>query len=254
MKKISCFALAVLLAIALAAPALALSPDGFVTDDAGLLTPSQQSSLEAYARELSQDTGVGVYILLTDDHTALGSRDVFDAGVAWYLDNGLGLGDRQSGILLLLSMDSREYALVLYGDAKSRISRNDETWLEDEFLGEFSRDRWASGLERYLEGAGTVLYGQRPDGLGDSIGSTVVILVLCFGVSYLVMFLVKKTTMESVAKQSGAGAYMTPNGTQIHFRQDQFLHRRVSTRRIQTSSSGSRSRSSGGARGRSGRF
>lgn len=85
-----------------------------ITDDAGILTESQNIELETYAETISQDYGVGVYVVTVDNY-----EDYYDSAyeTAWQIYHAyeLGEGADRDGVILLLSMDNRQFATFFYG-------------------------------------------------------------------------------------------------------------------------------------------
>lgn len=84
-----------------------------LVDDAGLLTSGEASELNAALDEISERQEVDVAVItvneLPDGYTAqVYADDVFD----YY---GYGYGENDDGILLLLSMGEREWAVTTYG-------------------------------------------------------------------------------------------------------------------------------------------
>ena len=77
-------------------------------------------------------------------------------GIFQYYD--LGYGDEHDGVLLLLSMNERDYAFVGHGERGETICGYESSWLiEDEFLDNFRRDDWYGGFSDYLEACGRQL-------------------------------------------------------------------------------------------------
>lgn len=77
-RKICSFLLAFLLLLALTPAALA---DGaqlsYITDDAGILTASETSSLEKAAQHIAQRYGVGIYLVTVNDACRIDSRGTY---------------------------------------------------------------------------------------------------------------------------------------------------------------------------------
>ena len=115
MKKILLTLLAVaMLAVLLVSPALAAQLDN-VTDAAVLLTDEQLATLEEMAENVSDRYGCGVYVVTVDDYRELEDTDVQTCAEDLYDYFELGLGEERNGILLMLSMEERDYALIAYG-------------------------------------------------------------------------------------------------------------------------------------------
>ena len=132
-----------------------------VTDEAGLLASGQRAELEEQARRIEQEDGFGVYLVFVEDYRAYYDGSVSSAAAQLFSDYNLGVGEQKDGIVLLLSMESRDYALAAHGD-KGPYAFDDTgcSYLAEFFLDDFSEDRWYDGsvdflawTERYLDAA-----------------------------------------------------------------------------------------------------
>ena len=148
--------LALLAALTLTVPAWAeqQSGDPFVYDTAGLLSEADYADLEQTADAISWQYRCAVYIVTVDDYGQYGG-DAYDAAASIYNGQDFGIGAERSGILLLLSMWDRSYALyVRDGYAKSMVGNYAQEQLENSFLPYFSSDDWYGGFRAYLTTCG----------------------------------------------------------------------------------------------------
>ena len=227
--------------------------DMYVYDEAGLLEAEELVSLDEEAAAISEKYGYGIYTIIVSDYQKYSTSDVFTTATEMYHGLGLGGGENREGILLMLSMEDRDYATFFYGEnVEYAFDEYGQIQLEDQFLDDFAEDDWYNGFEDYLETCDEFL------GLaaaGKPVReSHAPVYVAVIGVSIVVAFLVTKgleMTMKSVKKGGSAASYVADGG----------LHLTVSNRRkIESSSkrsgsgSGSRSHSGGGGSGRSGKF
>ena len=113
-KRIIRLSLVLALMLCLSVSVFAESQLWHITDDAGILTESQNIELETYAETISQDYGVGVYVVTVDNY-----EDYYDSAyeTAWQIYHAyeLGEGADRDGVILLLSMDNRQFATFFYG-------------------------------------------------------------------------------------------------------------------------------------------
>ena len=103
-KKLFALLAAALLCMALTLPAGAAPP--LVRDECGVFDADTLADLEEQAESASDGHDVDVYFLVVDD---IGDADQRDYAKNYYIANGLGYGDEQSGILFLLAVGSRKY-------------------------------------------------------------------------------------------------------------------------------------------------
>ena len=260
----------------------------YVLDNAGILTESQRSTLETRAAELSEEHGCKLYIVTVKDHSEF-NPDVYEAAKGIYNFYDLGYGEGKDGVLLLLSMNERDYSFVGHGDKGETICGYESSWLvEDEFLDDFRRDDWYGGFSDYLEacdrqltklengediteGADIIVgpNGQEyhsynapgeptrmPTGAKLAIGigaPSLISLLVCFGF---------KAQMKTARESTTAEAYVVPGSAALRIREDRFTNRTETRTPIHTESSSGRGGSSGGSSfhsgggfsGRSGKF
>ena len=87
-----------------------------------------------------------------EDFTAYGyGDDPYTALYQIYHAEGLGVGEDQNGVIIMLSMKERDYAMFVYGEwAEYAFDRYGEKQLEDRFLDKFSGGDWYAGVSSYL--------------------------------------------------------------------------------------------------------
>lgn len=242
-------ALSLVLLLPLGARAVENTP--WVQDGASLLQPEEWQSLEAVAGEISERYGVGVYAVTVPDYREYDPRGVYEAAYGIYHSQS----PQRDGILLLLSMAERDYAIFCYGEtAQYAFSDYAMEQLEGEFLDNFRENDWFGGFSDYFQTCGSYLAQAQA---GKPVKESILPRILLFnGIALVIALLVCAVLvarMKSVRKGTTAACY----AGQLHLtdRRDHFTHRTETRRKIQRSeSSGSQSRSGGGGSGRSGKF
>ena len=118
-KRIRCLLLVFLFCLVLCMSAAAAEQTGaqlsYVTDAAGLLSENENMLLEKMAESVSQKYGVGVYIVTVEDYRDFHSEGVYKATYTIYHEYTMGEGPNRDGIMLLLSMTDRKWAMFCYG-------------------------------------------------------------------------------------------------------------------------------------------
>ena len=121
----------------------------YVLDQAGLLSDSQRETLEQKAAALSEQHQCSLYIVTVQDHTSL-NYDVYEAAKGIFQHYDLGWGENRDGVILLLSMDARDYAFAGHGGRGETICSRESSWLiEDMFLDDFRNNDWYGGFEDF---------------------------------------------------------------------------------------------------------
>ena len=248
--------LALLLCLALPVSA---SEYAYIDDGAGLLTAEEALQLEATAREISDRYGCGVYIVTMWDYTAYGSN-VRSAAEEYFLNHGCGLGSDDNGVLLLLSMAERDYALIAHGSiGNSAFTDYGKDVLSADFLDDFSYDDWLGGFVGYLSVSEDFLYAastgtpvdvERGSGIGLTLVMVLLIPAAIAGIACAVM----AASMKTACSKTHADDYQKE--VRITDRRDQFITRTVVRQKIESSSSsgGGTRVNSRGFSGKSGKF
>ncbi|WP_312613398.1 TPM domain-containing protein [Oscillibacter sp.] len=285
MKKTGVLLLLLLvLAFALPLPTLAAELDA-VTDAAGLLTDAERGELNDRAEELAAQYQCAVYIVTLEDMEDMGTSDAYDLATAVYTEYDLGYGEEKSGLLLLLSMAERDYALIAYGYGNTAFTDyGKDVLLDEEVLPLLGEDAYYEGFSAYLDTAGEYLSMARDGkpfdvenapGYNETDGSygvtarpkydegefavrlgAVILLPLLLAGGICLYW---KRQMNTAVSARTADRYIPSDGFHLTGQQDTFLYRTETRRRIENHSSGGghaggTSMRSGGFSGRSGKF
>lgn len=253
-RKFSIFILLALLVALLVLPVQAAEL-GYVTDAAGLLTDTEWTRLEAMCGSISEQYNCGVYIITVEDFADYGEGDVYEVTYGIYHSYELGMGDERNGLVLLLSVDNREFALFVYGDgAEYAFDAYGQEMLESEFLPCFSEDDWCGGFEAYVRTCGSYLASAAAgEPVREGKGAAILIAVLASFAVSLIVVLILRAGMKNVEKQVFAGQYQSGE-LNLTGRHDQFTHKTRTQTKIETDSDNDSKARSGGGSGRSGKF
>lgn len=135
-------------------------PLEYVTDDAFILTDDALYDLNKRARKATVKLDYGIYIITVKNYTHLELEagemaDLTECAAAIYKEYDLGYGEEKNGLLLMISVDTQEYALVDYGNIN--FSEQNKALLADTFIPAFSAESWYDGFRAYLEGVTQVV-------------------------------------------------------------------------------------------------
>ena len=263
MKRFFSVFLAGLLLIALAAPAWAA--EGYIYDEADLLTEEGRAELNETAREISQRTGCGVYFLSIPDYTVYGKGSIYDTAVWLFEQKSLGTGENKDGVLLVLSMADRDYSLIAHSFGDTALNDSGKDYITDAILDDLGDNDWYYGVYHYLNAADTLLTRARNGDVYDrdtvSSGSLWVwSLVIGFSLALIVCLSQRAMQKKKVREQTQALGYLKDGSVRITHRAERYTHTtetRVKINSDKDNSSGggtSYSHSSGGYSGKSGKF
>ena len=164
---------------------------------------------------------------------------------------GFGYGTDHDGVLLLVSMDPREYRIVSNGYAGVAIGPDQIDTLCDVVEFYLSNGNYATAFTLFANECEDYLaYYQAgsPFNVGKSLAISLVIGII----AGLIVAFVMKGQLKSVRKQDGAQVYIKKDSMRINYSRDIFLYRNVERtkkqERVESTSSGSgdTARSKGG--------
>ena len=258
-KRIFALFVAAALLLAMACPAFAAAEDvpfsTMVLDEAGLLTQSELGELDARAWEITHTYGCAVYIVTT------GSMDGMDAApYTEYLHEkyGMGYGSDQSCVILMLSMEERDYNIMAHGYGNTAFTDYGKDRMAEEFLDELGDDDWYGGFTEYLDCCDEYLAAARDGKPVDKGRSAVVGIALGVAFPLLAAFLVCskfKSEMQTARAKTEAKNYVDRQGLVLTGRNDRFLHTTRTERYIEPEKkSGGTTVNSRGSSHKSGKF
>ncbi|MBR5534128.1 MAG: TPM domain-containing protein [Ruminiclostridium sp.] len=259
-KNLMSLLFALVMVVGLSGSALAVQTS--VYDEAGVMSLYEVDILDAACQEIAQTYGCGVYILTVDDYAYYSyETDAYDFATDVYTSWGLGEGPEQNGILLMLNIYEREYALVAYGStAHTAFTDYGKDVISENFLPSFAQDDWFGGFESYVDDCEDFLdlaaqgtpvdVGQaEPVPLGVCIGGGVLTGLIVAAI----VVLVKKKGMNTAVQQRQADVYVTDSGLDLRVSHNQFIHTTVSVREIEDHKGGTTIDAKGFS-GKSGKF
>ena len=261
-ERIRCLLLTFIIALVFCVNVSATEQTGaqlyYVTDEAGLLSENENMMLEKMAETVSQKYDIGVYIVTVEDYRDFHSEGVYKATYTIYHEYTMGEGPDRDGIMLLLSMDDRDWAMFCYGSrCEYAFNSYGQQKLEKVFLDNFGENDWYGGFEDYIKECSVYL---EKAASGKPVRASLFFpILIVIGLSLLAAAVIVSVIwqkMENVSKKATANAYVSA-GLQLTEQTDHFTHKTTSSRKIERSSSGSgssQSESGGGGSGRSGKF
>jgi len=221
----------------------------FVTDDAGLLEEEEKRSLEERAETLSRKYGFDVYIVTTEDYMDYAAGDIGETARWIYDSYSLGNGMQREGLLLLLSMAERDYALITNGELGG-YAFNDfgREKLSEFFQDDLGEDAWFGGFSDYLKWSEDYLEAaarQEPYSKQNSpmeAGARVKAILIRVAVVVLLPLAVAgivtarlSAKMKTVAPQNRAVSYVK-GGLTLTGRQDRYTHTTQTRRKVESRS------------------
>ena len=270
-RKLIYLVLSLLLLLSLTVAASAEESLWRVIDNADLLDPSEESAHEETCRILRETYGMDVVILTVNSLDGSSPQDYADN---YYDANGYGCGEEKSGLLLLISMEERDWYVSSCGNAIYALTDYGIQQVGDVMLYGFGIS-YDAGIRMFLQAlpeyfeayenstpidgyadySGDYYHGYQEEVVyyeeefTPSLGLSFLLGLIVAGISVLVM----RIGMNTKHPKHSAAGYMQENSFQMRQQQDLFLYSNVSKVRKQEpkpSSGGGSSvhRSSGGTR------
>lgn len=237
--------LALLLCVAMAVPAFAASDMPRLADGAGLLTESEQSELLDKLDEISKRQQVDVVVVTTE---MLNGKTPEACADDFYDDNGYGFGADCDGVLLLVSMEARDWHLSTCGYGMTAITDDGVAYIAEQFLPDLSDGNYAAAFATYAELCDAFITqaktGQPYDGdhMPKAPFNAVKSLLISMAIGLVIALIVTgsmKGKLKSVRTQAAAASYVKANSLHITESRDLFLYHTVDRREKPKSSSSS---------------
>ena len=272
MKK-RIFLLIVILAVVMIVPVTAFADNGDIpkerllprlVDDADLLTNEEESKLLIKLDEISERQKLDVAIVTKyslEGKSATGyADDFFD----YY---GYGMGSNSDGILILLSMENRDWAISTYGYGKIAFTDSGQEFIINSIKKDLSKDNYNRAFNQYAELCDDFITKAKTDKPYDSgnlpkrsLSPRWILFSLIGGVIIaLISTGMMKSSLKTVSMQAVADSYVVQNSMNITDNQDLFLYNIVdrTAKPKEKESSGSSTHTSSSGRehgGSSGKF
>lgn len=217
-----------------------------VVDNGELLLPDEEKSLLSRLENLSNKLKCEIAVITVKSLEGKNAQKYADD---FYDYNGYGYGENDDGIILLISVSARKWAISTHGLAHKKLSVSDLDEIEDELVPLLNEGRY---YDAFISFADNCYYYISPQWKTILLVSLVIGLILGF-----VVVSVMKGSLQSVRAKYQAMDYVKKDSLLITNSQDIFLYRTISRRaRPKNNSSGGSHRSSSGRShgGRSGSF
>ncbi len=200
-------------------------------DNADLLTDSEEALLLDQLDTASNKWNCDIAVLTVDDH----SGPIQDYADDYFDYNGFGADFNENGILFMLSMYDREWAISTGGRAQYAFTDYGQNYLMEQIGGDLSDGDYYEALSTYvkvcerlleMDSEGTALdYGvKEPKTSSDIFG---LILGSLFGGSVvaLIPVLKMKSDLKTVKMAANASNYQESGGLKLSRREDRFVRK-----------------------------
>ena len=215
-----------------------------LVDSADLLTDFQEAELLERLDRVSMELQVDLVIVTMESCGGYSADQVVEA---YYDQYGFGYGPSRDGVLLMLSMEERDWRILSNGFGSDAIPPSDIDYIGDNIVDELSDGAYMDAFMEFIDLCRYEIEGERY-GFPFEFGLSLTVSVIIGLVVALIVTLIMRSKLKSVRSRTGAREYAKPGSMKITRSSDLFLYRTLDRReKPKESSSGSH----GGGGGRS---
>lgn len=117
-----------------------------LVDDAGLLSNSEKSGLLEQLDEISEEYNCDVAIVTVN---SLKGKTATEYADDFYDYNGYGMGSGADGILFLISMGERDWAITTYGSAITVFTDAEQEYITDQIMPDLSNGNYKKAFSDF---------------------------------------------------------------------------------------------------------
>lgn len=244
-RKILALLLCVMLCAVMTVQVAAQAPDAdTLIDEADLLTATQEATALDRLTRLSHTYQMQIAVV-TLSYVDFWDMDVYTERV--YEDMEYGFGSGYDGVLLLISMDPREYRILSNGKAADAISPEDIDDISDQLQPLLKSGDYHGAVAEFIDRCQYYLDGYT-NGFPFDWGKYVLIgLGIGLLVGVITAF-VLKGQLKTVRRQPHADMYLKSGSLEITLANDLYLYRTVSRVARQQNNNNRSGGSGGGSR------
>ncbi len=226
-----------------------------ILDNANLLTDDEEADIMAKLDSASAEWKCNLAILTVNSYTGY----IQDFADDYFDYNGFGTDYNNNGILFMLSMDTREWAISTSGKGIEAFTDYGQEKLMDEMLPYLSEGNYYNAfstfidvsedfLEKYSEGTPVDYDSNYNYRSADQILGYIPISLIIGLITALFPILYMRSQLENVHMKPNASGYQSHQGINMRMHQDRFVRRVVTHRPIpQDTNSGRGGSHSGGS-------
>ena len=243
-KKILSIFLVLILCLSLPIVAYADNSGVFVEDNAALINETQEIELTNRLEQISQKYSAQIMVITTDNVVG-GNIDAYIENV--YDSNLYGYGEDRAGVLLVVSMDLREYRILSNGFAGEAITESNIGSISNLIESHLTDADYATAFNIFADECEYYLNGYLNGFPFDFSTYLLTALIVGFVVAIIVVS-VMKGKLKSVRRQNEAKNYLKDGSLQLTQSGDYFMYRNVTRTEKPQNNSSSRSSGGGGSR------
>lgn len=225
-----------------------------IVDMADLLSDGEEADLKDLLDEISRRQQVDIVVVTVDSMEGESAEVYADD---FYDYNGYGFGDGRDGILLLVSMEEREWYISTTGYGITAITDAGREYISETFVADLSEGDYAGAFTSFANLCDDFITQAKtgdPYDVGNLPGDMAGFLVGSFAISFAIAFIIALTAtgimrgqLKTVHSRPVADTYMKWDSMQLTKKNDLYLYRNIDRRKKPEKDSSDSSGSSGGS-------
>ena len=235
-RKIITIIVSLIFCMTLALPAAAMDGEEHpprLVDEAELLTDEEESSLADKLDTVSDKWQCDVAIVTVD---SLGSKTVTEFADDYFDYNGYGYGDNDDGIMLVISMESRDWAITTHAFGIEAFTDAGQEFIMNKVIPPLGNESYSSAFSIFADQCDVFLEKARAGEPYDSHNLPkeshaklyILWIIPCLIAGAIVAFVLtikEKKSLKSVMKKAGAREYI--GKVKLNEKHDKFLYRNL---------------------------
>lgn len=208
-----------------------------VIDGAELLSDDEEAELLYKLDEISERQQIDIVVVTVYSLNGVSPMEYADN---FYDTYGYGFGDKKDGILLLISMEERDWYLSTTGYGITAITDAGREYISEKFLYDLSEGNYATAFKTFADLCDdfiTQAHMDKPydiDNLPKKPFWFFGNFVICFGIGFIISLIatgIMKSKLKTVRSQSVADIYVKQGSMQMTKNSDLFLYRHIDRRK-----------------------
>ena len=235
-RKIITIIVSLIFCMTLALPAAAMDGEEHpprLVDEAELLTNDEESSLADKLDAVSDKWQCDVAIVTVD---SLGSKTATEFADDYFDYNGYGYGDNDDGIMLVISMENRDWAITTHAFGIEAFTDAGQEYIMNKVIPPLGNESYSSAFSIFADQCDDFLEKARAGEPYDSHNLPkeshaklyILWIIPCLIAGAILAFVLtikEKKSLKSVMKKAGAREYI--GKVEINEKHDKFLYRNL---------------------------
>lgn len=232
-KRIITVLFAVFICMTAVMPVYAAGDLPRLVDDADLLTNSEESTLLSLLDDISERQQVDIVVVTVDSLDGKSAQDYADD---FYDYNGYGFGSENDGILLLISMEDRDWYISTTGYGITVVTDAGLEYMYGTFSDDLSDGNYAEAFTTFAEQCDDFITqantgkpydsGNLPKAPFGVVKHIIIAVAIGFIVALIVTGIMK-SKLKSVHSQPSATDYVKKDSMHITENREMFLYRHI---------------------------